>query len=519
MIRPRTRLFDVFGVLSVIAWVAVIAAYVYGTYFVEFAKPQGGAVFEEGESYMLLTREDEEVGYIHETRTHVWETDSWLLEYDLMMNVSMLGIDQYLQTNIKATVDEFAFLKDFSGTIETAGTSFELSGKVDGKTVTMKMDLAGQPQEQKLELNDRPRLSNSALNELVGSPDLKPGTVFEQEYFDPTKMGMTTMVFEFVNRRTITVYDEDVEAFHFRQRVGGTELDAYVNEKGEVQLQEFPLRIVGARVPNVLGRSRALAMNEEYEKSAGRGVNVAAADGMSLESVVGLVQAGTLNSVTSSQQYRLAGDVTGVDLESLQQKVASRTEAGVVIETSTRGDAAIDKASAPLDGLLADDERLDIENEIFGTLLAEDAPASDTLRAEAIARSLRQQLKVGEATGAESAAAILKAGTGDVRERTLVIVAALRHHGIPARFVSGVKVDADGKFAPHYWAQYWDGEKYFADVDLSSLTMLPGSDQVQLFTHSSPDPPEQLASIVSESRITQVKGDPKTPKGVKSDFN
>ena len=162
------RLFDLIGAAAVAAWLILVGLYVSHVYFEEDAQDlAGGVIIEEGESWMLLTREEHEVGYIHETRTRLDSDLGWLLEYDLLINVEMLGADQFLRTNIRASVDGEAFLKEFAASIQAAATTFKLEGHVDGTTVAMTMDLAGAARERTIELNERPRLANSAVHELV----------------------------------------------------------------------------------------------------------------------------------------------------------------------------------------------------------------------------------------------------------------------------------------------------------------------------------------------------------------
>ena len=514
------KLFDVIGAVAVIVWLSVIGYFAYTQYIVpQSYSLEGGAVFREGESYMVLTREDEEVGYIHESRTRVSETDSWLLEYDLVMNISMLGIDQYLQTTIKATVNRAAVLERFSAAIETAGTTFDLTGEVDGSRIEMQMEIGGQPRTQVIELKEPPRLSNSALNELVANENLEPGMVFEQEYFDPTTMGMTTMTFEFVRESEIDLYDEKIPTFHFRQRVGGTELDAYVDEFGEVQLQEFPLRIVGARLPPELGRARAREIAERFQTSEKTGTATAA--NLSIQATMDLVRSGSLDAVDTSR-YRIKNLPSGVefDFNSIEQRVTRRAEGMVEIDTAERFDDV--EPQANLEPFLASTLRVDAEDESFAELLAEDAPNSAVLRAEMITREVGRRLTVAPQIGIQTASAALATGSGDCTEFALVLVAALRHQQIPARFVSGVRLDEQGQFILHQWAQYWNGQR-FVDVDPTTPTMMPSTSQIQLFTHAAPDKPE-LATVIGEIEIEKIveDGDPDAAPsvdGVDSDFN
>ena len=89
----------------------------------------------------------------------------------------------------------------------------------------------------------------------------------------------------------------------------------------------------------------------------------------------------------------------------------------------------------------------------------------------------------------------------------------------PARFVSGVKLDEGGQFILHQWVQYWDGGR-FVDIDPTTQTLIPGTDQIQLFTHVAPDKPE-LATIIGEISISKITDEqPDKPAPVpQSDFN
>lgn len=495
----KVKLFDVIGLVMVIAWVGVVGNVLMN----EYVSPQlhessGQAVFREGESYMLLTREDAEVGYLHESRTNLRELDAWLLEYELMLNVSMLGLNRYLRTEVAAKVDRSAYLLEFTASISTAGTSFEVKGVVNDKTVEMSMVIAGSSRVQSVTLQERPRLSNSALNELIANPDLEPGMMWKQQYFDPTTMRMTEMTFEFVREHQVNVYDVLVDTFHFRQKIGGTELDAYVDKHGEVQLQEFPLRIVGAKVPLVLGKARAAAIETSYQQSEKDGTSDTV--DLSLEATMNLVRAGTLSAGETSR-YRISGWGEGVELQldSGAQYVMSRTDDAVEIDTAQRTDATPDQVT-DLEPLLAETLRIDTSHPIFAPL-GEGAPESTMLRAELIARNVARAMRPAAQVGVQTASSALEAGTGDCTEYALVLVAALRSHGVPARFVSGVKLNEDGQFILHQWVQYYDHT--FVDLDATTESLLPETTQIQLFTHNNPEHPE-IALVIDKLTIEPI---------------
>lgn len=514
------RLFDVIGAVAVVAWCALVGSFVDQEYFAaNAAGVDSSVVFKEGSSWMLLTREEQEVGYIHEARTPV-DSGGWLLEYDILFNVSMLGVDQFLRTEIKASVDPDARLEQFSAEIITGATSFSLTGEVQGKTVVMKMDLAGEMREQKLTLTEAPRLANSALNQLVAQGDkLTPGARFEQEYFDPTVMGMTKMVFEFVRPHEVAVYEETVSTYHFRQIVSGTELDVYVDKNGEVYIQEFPLRIVGSRMPPELGRARAQSLRREFETSQKSG-----GVDLSVETAVGLFK-GTegIGALTpkSPSKYAITNipeDVV-LELSSGEQAVIEKSQTSATVDTSMKGDSPT-LSDEQLEPYLQSSLRIDGDAEVFDDLVASELPDSLTLRAEKIGRAVKSRMTTSGEVGIQTASQALEKGSGDCTEYSLVLVAALRRHGVPARFVSGVKRDEKKNFIPHQWVQYWTGSG-FVDIDATTDTLLPGLAQVQLFTHAQPEHPafvHILDQINIEPLDLEAPAD-RTGEGADGDFN
>ncbi len=379
------------------------------------------------------------------------------------------------------------------------------------------MDLGGKTREQRIELQQEPRLSNSALNQLVAQDDLEPGTTFEEKFFDPTSMGMTTMTFEYVRPHEVEVYDEKIPTHHFRQIVGGNELDVYVDDKGEVYVQEFPFRIIGARMPAELGRARAQALRRKFEEQVASG-EIGAFD-LSMEAAVGLLKEGTAPGI-GHRRYRINGIPEGValQLDSARQSVVSKKQTMAVVDTSKSGSANDDLTDELREEYLAATLRIDSDAEVFANLVG-DIADSPTSTAEALARAIKKRITPRGDVAVQAASQVLENGDGDCTEFALALVAALRAHDIPARFVSGVKKTDEG-FVPHQWVQYHDGDEW-VDADATTDTLLPGSGHLQLFTHAAPEHREYIHVLdqVTVEPIGQPESDETVGVGKESDFN
>jgi hypothetical protein len=267
------KLFDVVGAIVVLTWVGLASLYVYNVEGSKSGPAQGLAgefVMHEGETWLLLRRDkqDKEVGFVHQTRTSI--EDGWLLEYDMLMTIELLGTERSIETRVKSRLDGDGYLEGFSADVNASGRSFRAKGEVEDKTIHISLNLGGEPRQQSIELEDKPRLSSSALNQLLASGELEAGEEFSERFFDPTTMQMTEMVMVYKGKKVIDVYDEEVPGHHVVQKVAGSELDVYVDDEGGILIQEFPLRMIGARVPPSFGRTRASVIRQRFKEQKKR---------------------------------------------------------------------------------------------------------------------------------------------------------------------------------------------------------------------------------------------------------
>ncbi len=253
------RLFDITGILAVTAWVALTGLYVYRHEF-EPDGPDATAlddevVLQEGENWLILQRDGEDVGFVHRTRTRLEE--GWLMEYELLMVLELLGETRPIEVGIKGRLDEDAYLREADADIEAAGRTISAQVDVDGEQLSLVINPGSEPIQRTITLRDRPRLATHSFNQIVSRENLKPGDRFENDYFDPTSLGMKSIEMEYIGRETVDVFGEQYDSLHVKQHVAGETYDVYLDDRGELLVQEFPLEMVGARVDPSLGRARA----------------------------------------------------------------------------------------------------------------------------------------------------------------------------------------------------------------------------------------------------------------------
>lgn len=272
----KTRLFDAVGILSVTCWIGILAAFVY-----QQISPQeiphasslshSEIAITEGNTWLVLNRDKTDVGYIHESRTRVDE--HWLFEYEMMMIVEVGAMQQLIDTHTRATLDEDGFLQKFQGDISSFMGTFSAKGEVTADQISIELDLAGRTTTRTVSISEPPRLSNTAINQLIARPqELIPGKRYEQEFFDPMQQQMSNLSYVYIEEKQIDVYGVTQQAYHFEQELMGDRFDVYINADGEILIQEFPMRTVASRLPEALGKTRTSAIKRQLKKGA-KGVN------------------------------------------------------------------------------------------------------------------------------------------------------------------------------------------------------------------------------------------------------
>ena len=76
--------------------------------------------------------------------------------------------------------------------------------------------------------------------------------------------------------------------------------------------------------------------------------------------------------------------------------------------------------------------------------------------------------------GMTYAVTILRRGSGDCRDHSILFTSLMRALGIPTRLVSGVFLSHGGTWEPHLWAMYWDGSTW-RQVDPGNNAFFPGA--------------------------------------------
>ena len=515
------KLFDVVGALVVTAWVGALGAFIYTEVIVAARVPQAAAspqvAIAPGESWLLVTRQDKDVGFIHETRTPL--EDGWLLEHDLSVVVELQDKRQLLQTQIKARVKPDGELVRFSATYSNLLGQTVVEGQVREGALHLK--LAGDQPERVVPLSGPVRLLQGAHHQLARQR-LEPGQRVTLELFDPVATQMTRVTYRFVERRAFESFSLKSDVLVFSQEYLGQEQPVFVSEQGELWATRMPLQLLASKIPRPLAKARISSMQRDVDALRAK----ARSDKALILETLG-AQGLDPSQVSLDRALRLMGDaleaqgwpphtwliapapdalMARLTLTSQRQRRALPTQDGQAPEglpVTTGGwrpeQVAPWAPQAPdaseLAAMLEATVRVDHDHDSLDALVQGLDPAQLDALIQALGKRLRLRLQEQPVAALTSASQALAQGQGDCTEFTLISVAALRRVGLPARFVHGL-IHKDGAWMPHQWTQVWDASQgRYLELDATRQDLTVGPQHLQLMVSASPEAQGYIEAI------------------------
>lgn len=260
------KLFDIIGIVVVAVWLGLSGLFIYraqSSSASQSSQRSAEFVMREGATWLVLRRNTQDAGYVHQTRTEL--ADGWLLEHDTYMVVDLLGEPQSIDASVKTRLDIDGYLRQFTTEVRTSGGVFKATGKVEGETLRLSTTLGDDATTESIALDKPVRLSINALNALVAADGLTPGQTYGASYMDPYFAKLSPVEMRYIENRELEVYDENFQADHFRKRAGERELDFYVDAEADLLIRAFPLRTTAARIPAALGKTRSASIRRQLE--------------------------------------------------------------------------------------------------------------------------------------------------------------------------------------------------------------------------------------------------------------
>jgi hypothetical protein len=242
--------FDLLGVLSVLCFIAVVALdspFLRRSSFEDRGEIEAQDIedgFRDGVAWYGLTFRESKIGF---ARVERWRRgDMHHLASRSLLKLSILGTPKELSVELDVTLDRELALSGFELVVDGDLGRFSASGLVQADGIELSFEGGGLSDRRLLELDSPPAFDLSLFPRLMRDPPAR-GTTVRMDYFDPLSLTTDSIELEYLGVELIDVLDQDLAAHHFRQHASDGAYDVWVNQLGEVMLQNTPLGITITR--------------------------------------------------------------------------------------------------------------------------------------------------------------------------------------------------------------------------------------------------------------------------------
>lgn len=504
------RPFDIVGIVVVLIWIGSVGAFALLADDEDAQRlpmTDGDIDLREETTWLEVYHEGEEVGIVREDRTRL--IDGWLVETQGMAEFDLLGDTTAFRFTSRTTLGEDLTLQSATGSVEAFGRQLDLNGQYleAGGDPRIQIDVTIDDASQRFvaQLEDRPRLADHALPEILADQELEAGDRYRREFFDPMTFSPTVLEITYKGREVIDTVEGSYNAHDFMQSVGQVDTRIYTDSRGMVLMQALPMDVVVRRIPDQIGPGQF----DDYEKRIEESVDesppfVDAVDARDLLSVVARLGAGEVDRLSpvddppddepdddepAARQFELepVDDPDALDLIAPRQHVGIQTADRARVEVGPdnplwhTGHAPANSEYTPVaeppDSELVAGLTEDLDDIV-------DTDGDDPVDPSAIQRALDDHC------GADLLEARVDFDPGgwptepvdepdDYVECLAGLADAMVAAGLPPHFVHGAVQDQTT--TPRVWlALYVDGH-YRGDIDGLAAGGAPGADHVQLY--------------------------------------
>jgi hypothetical protein len=435
----------------------------------EFFRPRteiladAGLRVPPGAAYYRLDLGGKQVGFASSLVDTLADT---LSVQDLMiLEIPALGTVQRVEARTDAKLTRALRLRSFEATMRGADVRFGVRGEVSGDSLLIvEIESADSRQRLEIPLEEPIVLPGLIPLSLVFGGDLEVGKTYALRLFDPLQLGQRDVDVTVTAESTLFVPDsarfepetdlwvvarwDTLRAWRVRQEMGGMELEAWIDEMGQ---------IVQATTPVGFSMERT-AFEIAFENFRRReDVRLASDVGSDLIRRTAIASIVRLSREAMGElKVRLGGvDLEGFELSGGRQELRGDTlvvqrEADALLEAGYRLPADDAELAAFLDAeplVQSNDPRIEAQ-----ARQAVRRTRDPRRAAERLVEWVYEEIDKRVTVSVPSALEVLETRRGDCNEHTVLYVALARAVGIPARTAAGL-VYVDGAFYYHAWPE------------------------------------------------------------------
>ncbi len=368
--------------------------------------------------------------------------DGFELQEDGRLQMSLLGATTPAVIKTTARVDRAFALRSFEFSLDPGTGPLQLSGTVDGLTLTIRITSGGSTRTEVRSLKEPPALMLNLARRLANG-GLTAGARHELMVFDPATLSNAPVVIEVSGREIVLAGGRPLPAFKVHLGFSGLTTTAWITDTGEIVREESPLGFMSVR--ETPEQAQAMAVSSRVRS-----------DMLQAAAIVPTLR----QAVTEPTDVtRLRVEFSGVDMSRFALGSSTQTFDGRVLEV--RDPRAL--VAGPVDPDLARFLRPETFLESDDPVVVAEAERLVTgvtgtrARAERLVRAVNSLLDKKPTISVPSAREVLRTKVGDCNEHTALYVAMARALGIPARINVGLAM-VRGAFYYHAWPEVWIDE-------------------------------------------------------------
>lgn len=525
------RLFDIVGIIFVGLWVAGVTAFaLFGHHDgagEAISLTEGAIELREDTVWMTVYRAGDEVGALREDRTRL--IDGWLFEMQGIVQLDLADDTYAFRFVSRSTLNDDLTIRSATARVEAFGMTLNMNGQyreADGDPrFLIDVTLEESTRRFVADLDDRPRLSQHAIPQVLATEDLEVGDQFEHEFFDPLTLSPSKIRLEYEGPTEVAGYEGVHEDAHsFGQSVGNLHSRIRTDSEGMVLQQILPMQVAVSRMPDAIGQSHFVDFEEQFEESFDHAPPfVDAIDTEDLLALVSRFGAGEVDRLretdaddvidvieddkapVDTREFYLSPlpDGDRVDLMSPRQHIAFQTVDEARVETAVdnplwhAGDAppnsSYEATIAPDGHRLVDILHTGLEDTAAAAI--DDEMPIDTDKIAALRADIcADDAVMPQSTGVDPWPSEPAAEPTSPTECLAIFADALAAHDLPPHFVHGAYYDGERFHARIWLAVYRDGH-YLGEFDLLADDSSVGPRHVQ-FTIDDTYAPSRLDGFI-----------------------
>ena len=420
--------------------------------------------------------------------------DGFELQEDGRLQMSLLGATTPAVIKTTARVDHVFALKSFDFSLDPGTGPLQLSGKVDGLTLSIEVRSLGSTRREVRQLTEPPALMLNLARRLARG-GLTAGARHALMVFDPATLSNAPVLIDVSGREVVLAGGRPIPAFKVRMGYSGLTTTAWITDTGEIVREESPLGLMSVR--ETPEQAQAMAVSSRVR-----------ADMLEAAAIVPMLRTPIAEPTDVT---RLRVEFNGVDMTDFQLASSTQQFDGRVLEA--RDPRAL--VAGPVDPDLArflrpetflesDDPEVIAEAErivkgVVGT----------RARAERLVREVNAMLDKKPTISVPSAREVLRTKVGDCNEHTALYVAMARALGIPARINVGL-VMVRGAFYYHAWPEVWIDEGptrgYWLPVD-PTFNQFPADTTHLRLLQGGLDKQTAILPLIGQLKLTVLEAD------------